>query len=230
MSAQAVQVADVRAGLAAISQRWERALPPSYAVQAAKAAAIDPSAWPKPAAPHSAEVEKTRAVDASSASASGLGGEEFGSVVHLLLESAMRNPQADLAQLARTALAQHDLPIAAAEEVLELIEGVRRSQIWARALASGGAMVEVPLLVPGKTPHGLPLIVRAVIDLVFPDDGGWVIVDYKTDRVAQSNIAGLAERYAPQLRSYGRLWQQAAGGQVKELGLLFVRAKKYTIV
>ncbi len=227
VGAQTIQVADMQAGLSAIQHRWSRALPPSYAVQAAKAAAIDPSAWPKPGASQPAGAQKPGEGDAPSPSASSLKGEEFGSVVHLLLESAMRNPQADLAQLARTALAQHELPIDAAGEVLELIDGVRRSDIWTRAQASENAMVEVPLLVPGETPQGLPLIVRAVIDLVFPRDGGWVIVDYKTDRAADGNLDGLAEHYAPQLRSYGRLWQQAAGGQVKELGLLFVRQRKY---
>jgi ATP-dependent exoDNAse (exonuclease V) beta subunit len=227
VNAQPAQATDVRAGLAAIGERWSRALPPTYAVQAAKAAAIDPSAWPKPATPQPSSGDKPGQADTPSATASVLGGEEFGSVVHLLLESAMRNPQADLAQLARTALAQHELPIDAAGQVLELIDGVRRSEIWARAQASENAMVEVPLLVPGQTPQGLPLVVRAVIDLVFPRDGGWVIVDYKTDRAADGNLDGLAEHYAPQLRSYGRLWQQAAGGQVKELGLLFVRRRKY---
>ena len=55
-------------------------------------------------------------------------------------------------------------------------------------MASQQRLVEVPfhtLLAPGDPSKGdIPTLLRGVIDLVFLEEPGWVIVDYKTDRVA----------------------------------------------
>jgi ATP-dependent helicase/nuclease subunit A len=69
---------------------------------------------------------------------------------------------------------------------------------------------------------------RGVVDLVFKESDGWVIVDYKTDDREDRNLAQLKEVYRPQLELYAKIWEEAAGEAVKEIGLHFVRTNQYT--
>jgi ATP-dependent helicase/nuclease subunit A len=70
-------------------------------------------------------------------------------------------------------------------------------------------------------------ILRGVIDLVFREPDGWVIVDYKTDRSAIHDQDRLKEVYKPQLTQYARAWAQLTGEPVKEVGLLFTETQSY---
>lgn len=70
----------------------------------------------------------------------------------------------------------------------------------------------------------IPLILSGTIDLVFKEDGGWVIVDYKTDVIrlalAQEDLADLVRLYGPQVKLYSRFWEQitgAAGQRIRPL-------------
>ncbi|HET9870396.1 MAG TPA: PD-(D/E)XK nuclease family protein, partial [bacterium] len=60
---------------------------------------------------------------------------------------------------------------------------------------------------------------QAVMDLVFLEAGGWVIVDYKTDR----DPGERREAYEKQIALYAELLAQATGLPVKETALLFLR-------
>jgi ATP-dependent helicase/nuclease subunit A len=120
------------------------------------------------------------------------------------------------------------------------------AQLGARESAAGGR-------------ENLPVILTGSVDLVFWEEGpnagsrgavgrerseaaGWVIADYKTDKIpiADSDIervrrelgseriraispefAGAIDFYAPQVRLYRRFWQQITGEPVKESGLYF---------
>ncbi|MBE6791937.1 MAG: helicase-exonuclease AddAB subunit AddA [Ruminococcaceae bacterium] len=44
------------------------------------------------------------------------------------------------------------------------------------------------------------VLVQGIVDCMFEEDGAWVVVDYKTDKVASA--AELADRYRPQLATY----------------------------
>jgi ATP-dependent exoDNAse (exonuclease V) beta subunit len=73
--------------------------------------------------------------------------------------------------------------------------------------------------------HQMPTLVRGSIDLAFLADGGWAIVDYKTDAVpADGDLAPIADRYAPQVRLYARAFEACTGEKVTEAALYFVRA------
>jgi hypothetical protein len=95
------------------------------------------------------------------------------------------------------------------------IDKVMESAIWQRAMASPQSLVEVPfqtLLAPEKLANdAVPTLLGGVIDLVFLEQPGWVIVDYKTDRAAVGAIPDLTERYAPQLRTYAEQWRTLTG-------------------
>jgi ATP-dependent helicase/nuclease subunit A len=111
----------------------------------------------------------------------------------------------------------------------------------------------------------LPLILTGTVDLVFWEDktdggragaegreaskaDGWVIADYKTDRIpiAESDLdresrelsieriraispefAAIIDFYAPQVRLYTRFWQQITCEPVKESGLYFTSIDRW---
>lgn len=58
------------------------------------------------------------------------------------------------------------------------------------------------------------VIVQGIADCVFEEDGGLVVVDYKTDRGV--SLAALSERYAAQLAIYRRALEECLGIVVKE--------------
>ena len=198
---------EVAAALTAIGERWAVSAAPSYAIAAAKQLALAPVASASP----------------------GEHGTEWGTVIHMLLEAAMRDPRADLAALARSACAEYGLWAEAANEAVTTVDVVRRSDLWRRAMSASRRMVEVPFeyALPANGGAKVPTLVRGVIDLAFREDGGWVIVDYKTDAAARERQAELEEHYRPQVQSYAKVWEQFTNEKVREAGLFFTRNGVY---
>ena len=63
------------------------------------------------------------------------------------------------------------------------------------------------------------ILVQGVIDAWFEEEGSYVIVDYKTDKVFSADGHELAEKYAPQLLLYRRALESLTGVEVKEMWL-----------
>lgn len=79
-------------------------------------------------------------------------------------------------------------------------------------------------------------LVQGIIDLVYEDDSGWVIVDYKTDRYVESEAPGkeqravlAKEKHAFQLDSYAAAFE-AAGRKVTRKYLYLVRYGEFVEV
>jgi ATP-dependent helicase/nuclease subunit A len=51
--------------------------------------------------------------------------------------------------------------------------------------------------------------VRGTIDLLYRHDGGWHIVDFKTDRLSSTKIDAVRDQYRPQLQQYADIWEAA---------------------
>ncbi|MET0619620.1 MAG: UvrD-helicase domain-containing protein, partial [Thermoanaerobaculia bacterium] len=140
-------------------------------------------------------------------------GMSWGRVLHGALEAAMRDGKLDLALHAANLLAAEERPAADLADVLEVVEGVRASPLWKRALASTRRFAEVPFALPVEPSElglaGAPgsTVLQGTIDLVFEEDGGWVLVDYKSDTVTEANRAALETYYAPQIAHYRRYWE-----------------------
>jgi ATP-dependent helicase/nuclease subunit A len=64
-------------------------------------------------------------------------------------------------------------------------------------------------------------LVEGVVDLVFEEDGQLVVVDYKSDAIAEEQAIAQAAHHAPQLQLYGRGLAQAAATPVRERLVLF---------
>ena len=75
----------------------------------------------------------------------------------------------------------------------------------------------------------MPNITRGVIDLCFEESDGWVIVDYKTDDVTETDLKKAADFYAPQLKTYAEFWQNVTNMPVAKIGLYFTKLNHYQI-
>ena len=97
--------------------------------------------------------------------------------------------------------------------------------IVARALSARRRFVELPILFRDGEGDGAPLV-EGKIDLLFEEPEGYVVVDWKTDRIGEPGIRTLREKlYAPQLEAYARGLGVLLGpaARVKETLLVFAR-------
>jgi ATP-dependent helicase/nuclease subunit A len=144
-------------------------------------------------------------------------------------------PDADLRPLALALIENSGLEIEAVEPLLETVERARHSEIWKRAQESGQPLVEAPFvrLASDENAEEVQKIVRGVIDLAFREEGGWVLVDYKSDRAGEDAEKAeeiLYGRYAAQLAAYAKAWEEVTGETVIERGLLLTHYDRYVVV
>lgn len=153
----------------------------------------------------------------SPGSASGPGGFSWGNAVHMTLEAAARGLDGEaLSGIARMALLENDRPVLRGEPIeleplLVLVERLRGSDLWRRALAAETTLTEHAFVLEQEDGAFL----EGVIDLAFRETDGWVIVDYKTaadDRVFELRLP----RYRRQVALYADAWSKLTGERVKE--------------
>ncbi len=65
--------------------------------------------------------------------------------------------------------------------------------------------------------------------MVFKEEDGWVIADYKSDKI-DGNLEALVNYYKPQVEMYRDFWKEISGEKVKEAGLYFVDVGKWVVV
>ena len=73
-------------------------------------------------------------------------------------------------------------------------------------------------------------IVEGFIDLLFEEDAGLVIVDYKTDALGVDQTADAANRYRIQGGAYVLALQQVTGKPVKEVVFLFLQPQREEVL
>jgi len=181
----------------------------------------------------------------------GITGADIGNVVHEVMErlDLAAGSEADAVRAAAEAVAlSKGLPPDVADEAAGIVDTGLRSDVMRRALAAlvagGGLWRELPFCIAraGGTVEG-------TMDLVFEEEDGLVVVDYKTNllggaagvagsagelgsRAAGSGAADpdaeaaasvLAEHYRPQAEVYGAALSVVSDRPVKEVVLLFMR-------
>ncbi len=139
-------------------------------------------------------------------------GRAFGILVHRLFELAVRgNLSEDEKAYATAQSASSQIPDELIDEALEALGRLRESTLWNEMTESDAVYTEVPLAVAAEGHDDC--VVRGVIDLVYRvADGGWKIVDYKTEAVDTS-------RHGVQVESYARYWERISGDRVAAKGL-----------
>jgi ATP-dependent exoDNAse (exonuclease V) beta subunit len=133
-------------------------------------------------------------------------GQAWGTLVHGLLEHAMRHRAAtreDLRRLAMWLTVEEPQLRAVIDEALDTVQAVAAGAFWAEAKASPECHEEAPFSVLDER-EGVPTVLTGVVDLVHRAGEGWRIVDYKTDRDA----AALPAKYAGQIAEYERAWRR----------------------
>ena len=162
----------------------------------------------------------------------GRAGTAIGSAVHGVLQHAdLTDPTgADLADLARWQARVEGVPDAAPE-----IEAKARAAVGSplvrRAVGAGRWWREVHVGAPlaavaGVIPLGAVDLFEGFVDLLFEDEDGLVVVDYKTDAVPdQGAVDAALDRYAPQGAAYALAVEAATGRPVTEVHFLFLRGR-----
>ncbi len=179
-----------------------------------------PAAASRPASPEDLpSLERSEEVQARAV--------RLGIAVHeameLLLDPA-RTPPASAEDAVASAATVLDA--ATNPEAIRLVSHLLSQPVVARARTARRRFVELPVLFRDEALEGSPLV-EGKIDLLFEEEDGWVVVDWKTDRIPTA--AARAEReelYAPQLASYARALAAVLGPGtiVKETILAFARA------
>lgn len=156
------------------------------------------------------------------------GGFEWGSVVHAVLAAAGERTRADaLKQLARDLLVEFERPLDSTGEPTELealvamVESVRASAIWRRAMAARERHAEVPFAVNVGSGPGRGDVIEGVIDLVFRERDRWVVADYKTDSGDDPDFEDRVGQYRAQVDLYAKCWEQLTGEEVVERVLVY---------
>ena len=160
-------------------------------------------------------------------------GVEWGTLIHTLLQLAMENPEADLKQALNTGPG-NDFQTKYGDLAVITVKGVMQSELWLRAQQSQCRLLEVPFQVLKERETGsggiLPTIIRGTVDLIFKENDGWILVDYKTDVVRPETMQRLVKKYAAQIGIYSEAWKECTGEPVIEAGLYLVAVNKYVPV
>ena len=122
------------------------------------------------------------------------------------------------------------------EPYSELIRGFFKSSLGKRMINSVKIETEKPFLYPVPTRNLYPdnkllsdshhsTLIQGVIDCMFYESEGIVIIDYKSDNVIPGNEKKHASKYKVQLDLYAEAVEKLTGIPVKEKYIYFLRTK-----
>jgi ATP-dependent helicase/nuclease subunit A len=175
----------------------------------------------RPFTPVSATRLAARTAPPPVAAAAGAAGRDFGSLVHRLLEwvpleDVAPDRAARLRAMAEALAPSFGLDPEAAARAAAQVEQALGLPVVDRARRATRVWRELSLWFPDGAN-----LVEGIVDLVFEEDGELVVVDYKSDAIAEDQALAQAAHHAPQLQLYGRGLAQAAGVPVRERLVLF---------
>lgn len=148
-------------------------------------------------------------------------GRDYGIVVHQLLEEVVRGVLPDdLAAYVDVLIRENGLAQTMARDACQAVDRFRSSELWKRIVHAAEVYTEVPIGMNETEDGG---VVRGVIDLVFRDEQGWHIVDYKTDAVdTEAEARRRRATYEPQLAAYRTYWNRVTDLPVVTADIWFV--------
>lgn len=134
----------------------------------------------------------------------------------------------DLELLAENLLIEEERLVSERDSVVAAVRSAMFSELWGRMKRAETALVEVPFSIQTEGKE-VPKIVSGVMDLVFKEADGWVIADFKTDKV-DGNLGALVAHYKPQVEMYRNFRREISGEDVKEAGLYFVDMGQWVVI
>jgi ATP-dependent helicase/nuclease subunit A len=157
-------------------------------------------------------------------------GRKVGVLVHRLLEALDPDDLSDLDSLALSFAADLGLGRAAFQNAVKMTRNFYESPVAQRIRAARCVRREVPFCVCLGAPHGRAgepdpageMTVEGAADLVMEEDDGWRVVDFKTDKVDESEVADRAAHYRLQGACYALCLSSIIGRPVKEVVFYFL--------
>ncbi len=146
-------------------------------------------------------------------------GRDLGVLVHAALERIDLSDPGDVERLIRSFARGDALPDEVVDEAATLVRRALATDTLRRAATAPRALREVPFCVKEGNVY-----TEGKIDLVFEDDKGVVVVDYKTDRIPDEGPDGLARLYGAQAEAYSRAVERVCGRPPSRVLLLALRA------
>ncbi len=152
-------------------------------------------------------------------------GTGWGTIVHKALELVGRGGYDSLKVLGKSWIEEEGRGVGELERLMEVVDRFMKSELWGRIQKASRKYFEVPFVLEDSEVNGSEesegsdngegsSIVYGVIDLVFEEEDGWVIVDYKTDDYERDEERKSA--YQKQVDMYGKYWERISGERVKE--------------
>ena len=155
----------------------------------------------------------------------GRAGTSIGRAVHAVLQVVDLRTGNGLEDIAKAQAAAEGVP-GRADDIARLVRRALDSPLVKRALESGRWWRETP--VAGPVGDG---IVEGFIDLLFKEEDGFVIVDYKTDALGSDDeIERAMARYRLQGGGYALALSRATGANIKEVSFLFLEPSRAVTV
>jgi ATP-dependent helicase/nuclease subunit A len=153
-------------------------------------------------------------------------GPVFGTVVHRCMEEIGKGRgQDDLPQLVSCLADGEGLDVKFQNEVISAVHGILASDIWKRGQNTKQRHHEFSFIFQKENQQ-----LQGVIDFLFEEEDGWVIVDYKTDTFEEQNQQAFINHYQSQLQLYSKEWEETFHYKVKEKGLYFTMNHQYVVV
>jgi ATP-dependent exoDNAse (exonuclease V) beta subunit len=163
-----------------------------------------------------ADDDPTAVVSADTPSRRADAGAAWGTLVHGLLEHAMRHKggtQDDLRRLAMWLTVDEPGLRPVIDEAIATVQSMTTREFWGQAKASPECHEEVPFAIAAAVEKdAVPKVLHGTIDAVFRDGASWRVVDYKTD--ADGAAVSLTDRYQQQLEAYAAAWRRFVEGDV----------------
>jgi ATP-dependent helicase/nuclease subunit A len=161
-------------------------------------------------------------------------GADFGIVMHKLYERLVKNNEVTEIDIL-TVLNENKVSKDKAIIARKLLTDFKNSSIYSKIKNSDVVLCEVPFslkidseecrlrdLIEIK--NNVPTIVSGIMDLVFKEQNGWVILDYKTNAMERKeDLETLKKYYSNQLKIYKAAFEKISGEKVKSSVLCFVR-------
>ncbi|MDT8323403.1 MAG: UvrD-helicase domain-containing protein [Bacteroidota bacterium] len=139
------------------------------------------------------------------------GGKDFGKAVHELLETALRDDVQQAVDLLDQVAAEFEVDVALQPRLRELLSDVAAHPLWKRMRQATRCYPEFSFGAPVTTGEdALPTALSGIIDVVFEDEEGWTIVDYKTDDVRDAEDPRV-DQYRLQVAAYRDAWERITG-------------------
>ena len=96
-----------------------------------------------------------------------------------------------------------------------------RGKLGQRLCAAAKKARELPFTMIDDSDKERSFVIQGIVDAVFYEEGGWVLLDYKTGGRGKREEE-LAAYYRPQLTWYRRAVEKLLGGQVRESWLVML--------